>query len=494
MKHYLGVDIGTYETKGVITDASGRIVAQASRAHQMLVPQPGWAEHRPEDDWWGDFVFVTQKMLAESKIAPKSIACIGSSAIGPCVLPVDGDGNPLMNGILYGVDTRSTRQIAELNAQIGEDVILARCRNALTTQAAGPKILWIKQERPDIFKRTRRIMNSTSFVVHRLTGACVLDHYSAGSYNHLYLPDKLAWSDELAPGAVDPALMPDLHWTTDIVGHVTRQASETTGLAAGTPVIAGTIDAAAEAVSVGVTQPGQMMVMYGSTIFIIQITAEAVREPRLWYAPWLFKGQHAAMAGISTTGTLTHWFRKVAAQDLAPADALRVLNEEAEASPPGANGVVVLPYFSGALTPLFDASARGMIFGLNLTHTRGDLFRAVLEGVAQATRHIFETYRAAGQPPRQVFAVGGGTRSKVWSQATSDSCDAMQYLREKTWGASFGDAFLAALAIGDVKADGMDQWNSMVREIAPQAANRMVYDEVYRKFRGLYEGTKELLR
>lgn len=347
MKHYLGVDIGTYETKGVITDGTGRIVASAARPHQMQVPHPGWAEHDPHTDWWGDFVFVTRKMLAESGISPRSIAAVGTSAIGPCVLPVDGDGNPLMNGILYGVDTRSTAQIAELNALIGEDVILARCRNALTTQAAGPKILWIKQERPEIFARTRRILNSTSFVVHRLTGTYTIDHYSAGSYNHLYLPDKLDWSDELAPGTVDPALMPDLMWTTDIAGHVTTAAAEATGLAAGTPVIAGTIDAAAEAVSVGVTSPGQMMVMYGSTIFIIQITAEPVQESRLWYAPWLFRGQHAAMAGISTTGTLTHWFRRIAAQDLSPADAIVELNKEAEASPPGANGVVVLPYFSG---------------------------------------------------------------------------------------------------------------------------------------------------
>ena len=490
MKHYLGVDIGTYETKGVIVMGDGEIVASAARPHQMTVPQPGWAEHDAERDWWGDFVFVTQKMLAESRIDPKSIAAIGTSAIGPCVLPVDGEGNPLMNAILYGVDTRSTAQIAELNALIGEDNILARCRNALTTQAGGPKILWIKQKRPEIFARTRRILNSTSFVVHRLTGAYTIDHYSAGSYNHLYLPDRLEWSDELAPGIVDPALMPDLMWTTDIAGHVTKAAAEVTGLAAGTPVIAGTIDAAAEAVSVGVTSPGQMMVMYGSTIFIIEITGQPVQDSKLWYAPWLFRGQHAAMAGISTTGTLTHWFRRIAAQELPPADAILTLNREAEASPPGANGIVVLPYFSGALTPLYDPSARGLIHGLDLTHTRGDLFRAILEGVAQATRHVFETYKTAGQPPQQVFAVGGGTKSKVWSQATSDTCNATQHLREKTWGASYGDAFLAALAVGDAKPGDMDQWNPVVRSIAPRADLKALYDHQHQTFRGLYQATK----
>ena len=493
MKHYLGVDIGTYETKGVITDGAGRIAAQAARPHRMLVPQPGWAEHRPEEDWWGDFVHVTQKMLAESGIAPASIAAVATSAIGPCMLPVDRDGCPLMNAVLYGVDTRATAEIAELNALIGADAILERCRNGLSAQAAGPKILWLKRQRPDIYGRTHKVLNSTSFLVHRLTGAFTIDHYSAGNSTPFYLPGKLAWSDELAPGMIDIGLMPDLKWSTDIAGQVTKPAAEATGLAAGTPVIAGTIDAAAEAVSVGVTDPGQMMVMYGSTIFIIQITAEPIRDSRLWYSPWLFPGQHAAMAGIATTGTLTHWFRRVAARDLPPAGAIGILNEEALASPPGANGLVLLPYFSGALTPLFDPSAKGMIFGLDLTHTRGDMFRAALEGVAHATRHIFETYAGAGHAPREVYAVGGGTRSRVWTQATSDTCNTTQMLREKSWGASFGDAFLAALAVGDVKPDDIQQWNPVVTEITPDPATRGTYDAAHKTFRELYTATRQLL-
>ena len=492
MKYFLGLDVGTYETKGVITDTQGRIVAQGSRAHQMLVPQPGWAEHRAEEDWWGDVVHVTKAMLAQSRIDPKSIAAIGCSAIGPCMLPVDRDGTPLMNAVLYGVDTRATQEIADLNALIGEDTILAQCRNALSAQAAGPKILWLKRNRPEIYARTHKVLNSTSFIVHRLTGAFTIDHYSAGNATPFYLPDKLGWSDELAPGIVDISLMPDLHWTTDIVGQVTKVAADATGLAVGTPVIAGTIDAAAEAVSVGVTDPGHMMMMYGSTIFIIAITAEAISDKRLWYGPWLFPGQHAAMAGVSTAGTLTHWLRRLTAGGLDSGEAIRILNTEAEASPPGANGLVVLPYFSGALTPLFDPKAKGLISGLDLTHTRGDLFRASLEGIAQATRHILETYAAAGQRPRSVFAVGGGTKSKVWSQATSDTCNQVQKLREKTWGASFGDAFLAALALGEVKPGDMAHWNPVAAEIKPDPATKELYDRQYTVFRGLYEAARRL--
>ena len=198
MKHYLGVDIGTFETKGVIVDQGGRIVATAARPHQMLVPQPGWAEHRPEEDWWGDFVFVTRKMLADSRIAPSTIAAIGASAIGPCMLPVDADGAPLMNGVLYGIDTRAAEEIETLTRRIGVDRLIEKCGNALTSQSVGPKILWLKNKRPDLFAKTHKILTSTTYLVHRLTDRFVIDHYSAGSTSPLYLPDRLAYSDELA--------------------------------------------------------------------------------------------------------------------------------------------------------------------------------------------------------------------------------------------------------------------------------------------------------
>ena len=144
MKYYLGIDIGTFESKGVIVDQSGRIVASASKPHKMLVPQPGWAEHRPRQDWWGDFTFICKTMLAESKIDPKAIRSVGASAIGPCMLPVDVDGEALSNAALYGVDARAATEIEELNAAIGRERILAHCGNALTSQSVGPKILWLK--------------------------------------------------------------------------------------------------------------------------------------------------------------------------------------------------------------------------------------------------------------------------------------------------------------------------------------------------------------
>jgi xylulokinase len=493
MRYFLGVDIGTFETKGVITDDAGASMATAARGHRMEVPQPGWAEHDAEADWWGDFVYVTRKMLAESRLDPKSIAAVATSGIGPCMLPVDGDGRPLSKAVLYGVDTRATDEIAGLNALIGADRIFAQCGNALTSQSVGPKILWLKKHHPEIFARTAKVLNSTSFLVHRLTGRFTIDHYSGCGSSPYYLADRRDWSDALAPGSLAMSLLPDLAWTTDIVGEATSSAAAETGLASGTPVIAGTIDAAAEAVSVGVTEPGHMMLMYGSTIFIIMITADRVSDPRLWYAPWLFPGQHASMAGLATSGTLTHWFRHELARELPEDTGIVTLTAEAAASPPGAKGLVVLPYFSGERTPIHDPRARGMVFGLDLTHGRGDLFRAVLEGIAHGTRHVLETYAETGQRPRAIYAVGGGTRNTVWAQASSDICNTPQIVREKTIGASLGDAFLAALAVGAVKPGDIETWNPVRSVISPDASKRALYDRAHATFRGLYPATKPFL-
>jgi xylulokinase len=493
MRYYLGIDIGTFESKGVIVDHSGRIVASATRPHKLLVPRPGWAEHRPRQDWWGDFTFICRKLVADSSIDPKAIRAVAASAIGPCMLPVDADDEALSNAALYGVDARAAQEIDELNAAIGPGRILDRCGNALTTQSVGPKILWLKKNRPELYAKADKIVTSTTYIVQKLTGECVIDHYSAANFSPLYLVDKLDWSSELSPDIIELDRLPRLLWSTDIAGRVTARAARATGLSTGTPVIAGTIDAASEALSVGVVRSGDMMIMYGSTVFTIMLSKNRVEDARLWYAPWLFRGEHASMAGLATSGTLTHWFRDQTARELDHADAFRQLAEEAEASPPGAGGLVVLPYFSGERTPIHDPSAKGVIFGLNLTHKRGDIYRALLEGIACGTNHIIETYREIGHLPRRLLAVGGGTKNKVWSQATSDISGLTQTVRRKTLGACYGDAFLAALAVGDVRKGDISAWNPTARTVRPNIKNRAVYERQYRIFKALYTQTKDLM-
>ncbi len=490
MGYTLGIDIGTFESKGVLVGSRGEIVGSAAKPHKMIVPQPGWAEHRAREDWWDDFKFVTHAVLDETGIAPGDIKALASSAIGPCMLPVDAAGEPLMNAVLYGVDGRAEREVAELTERIGENLLLDRCGNALTSQSVGPKILWLKRHRPEIYEQTARILTSTSYVVFRLTGEYVIDHYTAANFSPLYIVDKLDWSSELADDIIGLAKLPRLAWSNEIVGGITPEAARETGLVEGTPVTAGTVDAAAEALSVGVTRPGDMMLMYGSTIFIIALTEARVRDPRLWYAPWLFEGQHASMAGLATSGTLTHWFRDHLARDLDPLEAFALLGEEAEASPLGAKSLIFLPYFSGERTPIHDPFAKGCLFGLNLTHTRGDIYRAVLEGIAHGTNHVIETYCEVGQAPVRLLAVGGGTKNRTWRQATSDISGIDQILCEKTIGASYGDAFMAAVAIGDAEVDDIAVWNPVTSTIRAETSE--VHERQSRLFRRLYEQTKDI--
>ncbi|TKT74687.1 FGGY-family carbohydrate kinase [Aquamicrobium sp. LC103] len=494
MKAYLGIDIGTFESKGVLADADGRVIATARRAHRMLVPQPGWAEHDAEKNWWGEFCEISNELIATSRYDPSAIKSVAVSGIGPCMLPVDGNGAPLMNAVLYGVDTRASEEIAELTAEVGLDELLASGGNALTSQSVGPKILWLKKNRPEIFARTRCVLNSSSFLIHRLTGRFVIDHYSAGSFNPLYDIRAQGWSDRYAERIIAPDRLPELLWTTEIAGAVTPEAARQTGLAVGTPVTAGTIDAAAEAVSVGVKDAGEMMMMYGSTMFIILVADRRIEDPRLWYAPWLFEGQHACMSGTSTSGTLTRWFQEQFARELDPETALATLAAEAENSPPGANGLVVLPYFSGERTPIHDPAARGVVFGLDLTHSRSDIYRALLEGIALGVRSVIETYEEAGAPLKRIAAVGGGTKNRIWSQAISDTTGWKQDVCANTIGAAYGNAFLAALAIGDAARDDIMRWNEVEREIAPDAESAAVYRRGYPVFKELYSRTQDLMK
>ncbi len=486
MSHTLGIDIGTFESKGVLADAVGVVIATATRPHQMLVPQPGWAEHRADEDWWGDFVAISRELLAVSGLDPGAIDAVAASAIGPCMLPVDADGAPLMNGVLYGVDTRASAQIASLNAEIGEDAILETCGNALTSQSAGPKILWLKQTHPDLYARAAKVLTSTSYLTWKLTGEYVIDHYTAANFSPLYDVNRLAWTADLAPDILPLDRLPRVRWSTEIAGHVTRAAADETGLAEGTPVTVGTIDAPAEAVSVGVQRPGEMMLMYGSTIFIIQLTDRQVRDSRLWYAPWLFPGVHASMAGLATSGTLTRWFR----DQLTDGASFGELVREAEASPKGAKGLLCLPYFSGERTPIHDPGAKGAFFGLDLTHTRGDMFRAALEGIAAGTARVIDTYRELDAAPQGVYAVGGGTKNAVWMQATSDLGGVPQILRERTVGASYGDAFLAAVAVGAAEPEQMADWNPVAQTVTPERVP--AYERQYPLWKALYTQTRDI--
>src|SRR5918997_4777082 len=248
----LGVDIGTSSTKGVLARPDGEVVAIAERPHELSLPRPGWAEHDAEEVWWEDFRAIGTELLLR---ADGKIAAVCPSGIGACLLPADREGRPLRPAILYGIDTRAEKEIEELTDRYGEEEILARCGSPLSSQAVGPKLLWLRRNEPEVWQKTEKLFMASSFIVHRLTGEYVLDHHSASQCDPLYDVRENCWIEEWAEEIAPGLPLPRLLWPAEVAGEVTLEAAETTGIPAGTPVAGGTIDAWSEGVGVGVQNP-----------------------------------------------------------------------------------------------------------------------------------------------------------------------------------------------------------------------------------------------
>lgn len=485
----LGVDIGTSSSKGVLVDPGGRIVATAVVAHEVQRPRAGSVE-MDGALWWQEFTALSRQLLDEAATRglDVEVAAVGVSGMGPCVLLADADDASVRPAILYGVDTRAGEQIDRMTAEIGDAEITRIGGSRLTSQAAGPKIVWVAEREPANYARARRLFMPASWLARKLTGAYVLDHQSASQVSPLYDVESGRWHDELwiryAPGIEAPALA----WAGDVVGEVTPAASDATGIPSGTPVIAGTIDAWTEAVSVGAHGPGDLMLMYGTTMFLIATGEQTLRTPSMWTTAGAFPGTRNLAGGLATSGALTAWLK-----DLTGADYPALL-AEAEASGPGARGLVMLPYFAGERTPILDPDARGVVAGLTLTHGRGDLYRAALEATALGVRHNVETMRAAGARIRRIVAVGGGTQGALWLQIVSDVTGLVQEVPRETIGASYGAAFLATVAIAPTGAEPrIEDWNPVVSRIEPDAGRAELYDELYARYRHLYETTKGIV-
>lgn len=477
----LGIDIGTSSTKAALADAEGTIIATAQRKNVTSMPRPGWVEHDAEQTWWAGLVAVCNEL---APLAGSRLRGVCVSGIGPCVVPCDGDVNPLRPAILYGIDSRATAETDELEERFGLEAIIRRGGSALSSQAVGPKLLWLRHHEPDVWNRTKRWYMASSFAVARLTGEYVLDHHSASQCDPLYDLEAGDWAYDWTSEIANGVPLPPLVWPNQQVGVVSAAAARETGLPVGTPVVAGTIDAWAEAFSAGVRRDGDVMVMYGSTIFVVRVGEPTMRNPLLWLTQGVEAGTHTLAAGMSTAGSLTDWVRSLAG-DPAWDDLLA----EAAATPPGAHGLLVLPYFAGERTPIYDPLARGVLAGLTLQHGRGDLLRAVYEGTAFGVRQILALLAGASGPPARVVAVGGGAASELWLQIVSDVAAVSQQVPMQTIGACYGDCLLAAIGVGLVSA--RTDWSQPRLTVEPRPEHRELYDRLYALYTGLYRETAD---
>jgi xylulokinase len=308
----LGVDIGTSSSKGVLAQPDGTILAVSERSHPLSLPRPGWAEHDAEGTWWADFLALCRDLVGRAREVGGQIEAVCVSGIGPCLLAADASGNPLRPAILYGIDSRSTREIAELTERYGADAILARSGTLLSSQAVGPKLAWLRRHEPEVWARTRQLLMANSFIAERLTGEYVLDHHSASQCDPLYEIQTNRWADDWAAEIVPGLKLPRLVWPGEVVGRITAAAADETGLTLGVPVAAGSIDAWVEALSVDVREPGDVMLMYGTTLMVVDVVEQLWPYAGLWGTTGLFPGTSTLSTGLATSGALTGWLREIA--------------------------------------------------------------------------------------------------------------------------------------------------------------------------------------
>ncbi|GAB76847.1 xylulokinase [Austwickia chelonae] len=472
----LGIDIGTGSTKGVLVTADGTVVATARRTHRISLPHPGHVEMDAERQWWGDVTYICRELASPEH----EVVAICVSGLGPAVVAVDQDWQALHPAVLYGIDTRAHEQIAGMTAELGEQEILRRCGKSLSSQAVGPKLRWLREHR-DV-PAAARWCSSHTFVAGRLTGRWFLDHHTASQCDPLYDVTAQEWAQDWSEKVLPGVRLPDLVWPAEVVGRLTPQAAAATGLPAGVPVVAGTVDAWAEAHSVGVHRPGDLMMMYGSTMFLVQVLPAPTVDAALWTTSGVTPESHTLAAGMSTSGTLLEWVSDLVSEEFA------ALLAEAEDVPAGSDGLVMLPYLAGERSPLYDSDARGVLAGLRLTHTRGHLFRAAHEGIAYGVRQILEVMERSAGAPDRVVAVGGGTRGGLWTQIVSDVCGIEQIVPETTTGASYGGALLAAEGVGLVPAG--TSWMRTAGVVRPRKQVQRRYQELYRVYRDLYPSTR----
>jgi xylulokinase len=328
--------------------------------------------------WWGDFVAITKELLPQ---ADGPVVGVSVSGIGATTLPADANGDPLRHAILYGIDTRAGAEIDECLDRYGADAIVQRCLMTINHQSIGPKLMWLQRHEPQVWQRTKQLLMANSFIVERLTGEYTLDSCSASFCIPMFNPRTRKWIDEWADEVAPGLRLPRVLEPWEEAGRITERGAELSGLPAGIPVCAGSIDSLVESASVGVKNPGDGMLTYGTTMGIAGLLDTPTPSWTLNSVPGMFPGTHIMIGPTATSGALTNWMRSLSG-DMSFEDLLA----EAGATPPGANGLVALPYFAGERTPIWDADARGLILGLTLAHTRGHLYRAMLEATAYSAR------------------------------------------------------------------------------------------------------------
>lgn len=491
----LGLDIGTTSTIGILVDTDGSVLATADAPVALHSPHPGWAEQDPEQ-WWENACALCRRLLSEARLPAATVRAVGVTGMVPALVTLDAAGRPVRRSIQQS-DGRSGAEVAELAREVDPAGFLGRTGNGINQQLVAPRLRWLARHEPDAFARIATVLGSYDFVAGRLCGAPALERNWALEAGFLDLASGELAPDLVALAGIGPEALPPLRPGEAVIGTVTREAAAQTGLAVGTPVVAGAADHVASAFVGGIAEPGDLLIKFGGAGDVLLATAEPRPDPRLFLDLHVVPGLWMPNGCMVASGSLLNWFvATLGREHLALAEAAGErpharLDRLAAAVPPGSEGLVMLPYVLGEKTPIHDPAARGTLVGLGLHHGQGHLWRAFLEAVAYGFRHHVEVAQEIGYPVSRVVASDGGTRSAVWMQVAADVLGRPVQLLEGHPGSCLGAAYVAGVAVGALPGWGeMGRFVRPARVVEPHRAATAVYDEAYGAYRALYQALK----
>ena len=498
MKTYvLGIDVGTGGTRAVLIDEAGVILASATEEHEAFVSlKIGWAEQHP-DDWWRAAEIAIRKATAQSKIQPEQIAAIGFSGQMHGAVMLDATGRVVRPALIW-CDVRTEKQCRELAEKIGHDKLIQLTCNPPLANFTLTKFLWTRENEPEVWRRVRSVMLPKDYVRFKLTGERATDVADASGTLMLDVAQRRWSSETLQAVEIDSSVLPALYESQQVCGAVSAAGAQATGLAAGTPVVAGAGDQAAGAVGMGIVAPGAVSATIGTSGVVFAATAEPLRDARgrLHTFCHAVPNRWHVMGVTQAAGLSLRWFRdRFLTGSENGSQTYETLSQEAATAPPGADGLLWAPYLMGERTPHLDPNARGALVGLTAPHTRAHIVRAILEGVAFSLKDTFTILSELNVPVKNIRLGGGGARSPLWRQIQADVYGHEVELLEAEEGAAYGAAILAGVGV-QMWSSVDDACNSVLKvndRVRPNPASMATMDHSYAAYRRIYPGMKMIL-
>ena len=497
----LGIDVGTTGIKALAVRPDGTIAAESFSGYDISSPHQKWAEQNP-DEWWDAFCLATRELF-QSGIRPDEVAAIGLSGQMHTSVFLD-EGRKVIRPAILWCDVRTTSQCEQINERVGFELLRDETSNPALEGFTAPKVLWLRDNEPENYAKLRHLLIAKDYIRYKLTGELATDVSDAAG-TIMFNVGERKWSEKILSALeIDPAILPPVVRSHEISGRITHDAAEATGLAEGTPVVGGGADNACAAVGTGIIEEGTVQSSIGSSGVVLAALSEhrVDKEMRLHCMNHAAPDRWYLMGVMLTAGLSLKWFKEnLCGEEIRQAQAKGVdvydlLSEMASSVPPGADGLIFLPYLSGERTPHADSDARGMFVGLSLRHTKAHMVRAVMEGVAFGLRDSLGLIRELGVDVNEIVLVGGGAKSPLWRQIQADMFGQSVCTLSVTDAAPFGAALLAGVGAG-IYASCADAVKATVKkssDTAPITANAELYDTCYSIYRDLYPSNKEHFR